>query len=59
MPTTTSAVVQLLTRIPYSVRHRAKVNRGVHYTTLTPSMIGALRERLETTQRARPRVAAR
>jgi len=61
MPTITSAVVQLLTRIAYSLRHRAKVkvNSGVYDATLTQLVIEALRERLETTQRAGPRVAAR
>lgn len=59
MPAIINTVVQLLTRIAHPLRHRAKVHRGVHDTTLTQLVIEALRERLETTQRAGPRVAAR
>jgi len=42
MPTTTCVTVQLLTRVPYQLRHRAKVHCGPHDTTL----------RLETTPHA-------
>jgi hypothetical protein len=33
MPTTTSLAVQLLIRVPYQLRHRAKVHCGAHDTT--------------------------
>jgi hypothetical protein len=52
MPTNTSAAVQLLTRVPYQLRHRAKVHYGAHDATLAQFVIDALRERLETTPHA-------
>ena len=58
MPTPTRAVVQLPTRTFYALRHRAKVNRGVHDTPLTQFVIETFRERLDT-QRAAPQVAVR
>jgi hypothetical protein len=47
MPTSAS-VVQLVTRIPYQLRHRAKVHCVEHDTTLTQFVIDAIRERLGT-----------
>jgi hypothetical protein len=52
MPTTTSVAVQLLTRVPHQLRHRAKVHRGAHDTMLAQFVIDTLRERLETTPHA-------
>ena len=52
MPTTTSTAVRLLTRVPYQMRHRAKVHSGAHDATLAQFVIDALRERLETTPHA-------
>ena len=47
MPTSAS-VVQLVTRIPYELRHRAKVHCVERDTTLTQFVIDAIRERLGT-----------
>ena len=44
------SVVQLVTRIPYELRHRAKVHCVQHDTTLTQFVIDAIRERLESKQ---------
>ena len=41
-----ASVVQLVTRIPYELRHRAKVHCVQHDTTLTKFVIDAIRERL-------------
>jgi hypothetical protein len=49
MQTTTTDVVQLVTRIPYHMSHRAKVHCVAHDTTLTQFVIDAIREWLETT----------
>jgi hypothetical protein len=53
MQTTTTDVVQLVTRIPYPLSHRAKVYCVAHDTTLTQFVIDAIRERLETAQHAK------
>ena len=52
MPTTTSAAFQLVTRVPYQLRHRAKVHWGAHDTTLAQFVIDAHLERLQRTPRA-------
>ncbi len=43
----TATVVQLVTRIPYQLRHRAKIHCVQHDTTLTQFVIDAIRERLD------------
>jgi hypothetical protein len=43
---TTATVVQLVTRIPYDLRHRAKIHCVQTDTTLTQFVIDAIRERL-------------
>lgn len=45
------SIVQLVTRIPHHLRHRAKVHCVEHDTTLTQFVIDAIRERLASTQR--------
>jgi hypothetical protein len=45
-----TSVVQLVTRIPYDLRHRAKVHCVEHDTTLTKFVIDAIRERLAVKQ---------
>ena len=50
----TTSVVQLVTRIPYDLRHRAKIHCVQHDTTLTQFVIDAIRERLKP-QAAKPR----
>ena len=42
-----ASVVQLVTRIPYDLRHRAKIHCVQHDTTLTQFVIDAIRERLD------------
>ncbi len=44
------SIVQLVTRIPYHLRHRAKVHCVEHDTTLTQFVIDAIRERLASAQ---------
>jgi hypothetical protein len=49
MPTTTTTeVVQLVTRIPYQLRHRPTIHCVAHDTALNQLGIDATRERLET-----------
>jgi hypothetical protein len=52
MPTTTTDIVQLVTRIPYQLTHRAKVHCVAHDTTLGQFVIDASRERPGTAQDA-------
>ena len=62
MPTTTTDVVQLVTRIPYQLSHRAKIHCVAHDMTLGQFVIDAIRERLGTAQYAKEsgrRAAAR
>jgi hypothetical protein len=47
-----SSVVQLVTRIPYALRHRAKVHCVENDTTLTQFVIDAIRERLGAKERS-------
>lgn len=47
-----ASVVQLVTRIPYDLRHRAKVHCVEHDTTLTQFVIDAIRERLTVKERS-------
>jgi hypothetical protein len=42
----TASVVQLVTRIPYDLRHRAKIHCVQNDTTLTQFVIDAICERL-------------
>jgi hypothetical protein len=48
----TTSVVQLVTRIPYDLRHRAKIHCVQHDTTLTQFVIDAIRERLDVKPQA-------
>jgi len=51
-----ASVVQLVTRIPYDLRHRAKIHCVQNDTTLTQFVIDAIRERLDVKpQAAKPR----
>jgi hypothetical protein len=45
---TITDVVQLVTRIPYQLRHRTKIRCVAHDTTFDQFLIDAIRERLET-----------
>jgi hypothetical protein len=54
MPNSAS-IVQLVTRIPYELRHKAKIHCVAHDTTLTQFVIDAIRERLTTKHRTASR----
>jgi hypothetical protein len=51
--TNPDSIVQLVTRIPHQLRHRAKVHCVEHDTTLTQFVIDAIRERLASSQQTR------
>ena len=50
----TPTIVQLVTRIPYDLRRRAKVHCVKHDTTLTRFVVEAIAERLHAAERTAP-----
>jgi hypothetical protein len=59
MPTSTTPIVQLVTRIPRTLRRRVKVHCLLKDTTLTTFVVDAIVERLASRKVSRDQIASR
>jgi hypothetical protein len=59
MATTSTPIVQLVTRIPRDLRRRVKVHCLTRETTLTTFVMRAISERLASQKSSRPQNASR